>query len=259
MRQFNFLVKQSDALAEVTAFPRILIPEYYKGEIDLRANGVTYFDSSNPNARPAEWLTAGKYDVALERAEEKRKAIRNAFHTDLFKMFENLDKEMTAREVMERTAEKLNIFSPTFIRMTNELYNPFLLRAFRICMKLGLFPRPPKGVIGQTEQGIYVEEPEITYSSRIALAIKSLENASFAHIVEMQAPILQARPDVLDNYNLDQIARDTARNAGLPARWMNPLQVVNQIRKGRAQQQCRATKGCEDDADGGKRPARSAT
>ena len=236
MRQLNFLVKQSDALAEVSAFPRILIPEFYKGEIDLRANGITYYDSSNANALPREWLTQGKYDIALERAEEKRKNIRNAFHTDLFKMFEGLDKEMTAREVMERSAEKLNIFSPTFVRMQTEFYNPFLLRAFRICMLSGLFPPPPKGVIGRDQMGVSIEEPEITYSSRIALAIKALENASFAHVVETQAPIMQVRPDVLDNYNLDQISRDTARNAGLPARWLNDLELVNAIRKSRAEQ-----------------------
>ena len=242
MRQLNFLVKQSDALAEVSAFPRILIPEFYKGEIDLRANGITYYDSSNANARPSEWLTQGKYDIALERAEEKRKNIRNAFHTDLFKMFEGLDKEMTAREVLERSSEKLNIFSPTFIHAVNEFYNPFLMRAFRICLKAGLFPPPPEGVIGQDQNGISIEEPEITYSSRIALAIKSLENASFAHVIETQAPLMQVRPDILDNYNLDQISRDTSRNAGLPARWLNPLELVNQIRKGRAQQMAEAQK-----------------
>ena len=236
MRQLNFLVKQSDALAEVSAFPRILIPEFYKGEIDLRANGITYYDSSNANALPREWLTQGKYDIALERAEEKRKNIRNAFHTDLFKMFEGLDKEMTAREVMERSSEKLNIFSPTFIHMVTEFYNPFLLRAFRICFGQGLFPPPPKGVIGADAGGAFLEEPEIAYSSRIALAIKALENASFAHVIETQAPLMQTRPDILDNYNLDQISRDTARNAGLPARWLNPLELVNAIRKSRAEQ-----------------------
>ena len=48
---------------------------------------MTYFDPNNPQATPKEWGTGGRYDIGVERAESKRKAINEAFHVDLFQMF----------------------------------------------------------------------------------------------------------------------------------------------------------------------------
>lgn len=238
IRQLNVLVKLMDTLADVTVNPRMLFPTLYKErEVDLGPNGVTYFDENNPNAIPREWLTSGKYDIGLDRCINKEKKIRDAFHADMFQMFANLDakKEMTAREVIERASEKINLFSPTFTRKTTELFNPLLTWLFRTGMRMGWFPQPPNGVITIDEKGASLEDPKVVYNSRIALAIKALENASFSQVIEMQTPLIQIRPDILDNYDLDTITRDTARNTGLPARWMNPLQLVNDIRKQRQQ------------------------
>jgi hypothetical protein len=62
-RQLNFLEKQLDSLAELSAFPRVLIPAGFDQDIDLRAAGITYFDPNNPNALPKEWGTTGRYDI----------------------------------------------------------------------------------------------------------------------------------------------------------------------------------------------------
>jgi len=232
-RQLNFLEKQMDALAEISAFPRILIPDTHEGEIDTRASGVTYYDGNNPSAIPREWATGGRYDVGKDRAEIKRTAINNAFHVDLFSMFSQVSKQMTAREVQERSAEKLIQFSPTFARMTTELFNPMLRRVFGLLVRVpGIFPVPPPELV----QAGFLPEPQLSYSSRIALAIKALENNSFSRSMEMTMPLLQIRPDILDNYDLDEITRDGARNDGLPARWLVEEQKRDEMRKARAQQ-----------------------
>lgn len=230
-KQLNFLEKQLDSLAELAAFPRILIPAGFDGDIDLRAGGVTYFDPNNPAATPKEWNTMGRYDIGVQRAEWKRKAIDEAFHVDLFKMFAMLEKQMTAREVAERASEKLIQFSPTFSRMTTELFNPLLRRVFAVLARQGKFPPPPQqlAMIG------FIPEPEISYNSRVALAIKQLENASFVRMSEMLLPYAQLRPEMLDNYDLDEITRDMARNDGLPARWIMEEEMVAQMRADRAQ------------------------
>jgi hypothetical protein len=230
-KQLNFLEKQLDSLAELTAFPRILIPAGFDGDIDLRAGGVTYFDPNNPNAMPKEWGTMGRYDIGVARAEEKRKAINEAFHVDLFKMFAQLEKQMTAREVAERSAEKLIQFSPTFARMTSELFNPLLRRVFAVLARQGKFPPPPQ----QLAMVGFIPEPEVTYNSRIALAIKQLENAAFVRISEMLLPYAQLKPEILDNLDFDEITRDMARNDGLPARWLLDEEMVAQQRASRAQ------------------------
>lgn len=241
-RQLNFLEKQMDALAEITAFPRILLPGGHEGDVDMRAAGVTYFDASSPNSIPKEWATAGRYDVGEARSAVKRKAIEDAFHVDLFQMFSRLDKQMTAREVGERSSEKLIQFSPTFARMTTELFNPLLTRVFSILLRDGHFPPPPQAAIISDENGAYLPEPKVSYNSRIALAIKSLENSAFAREMEMVMPLTQLRPDIIDNYDLDRIARDGARNNGLPADWMLPEEQVQKMREARAAAQAEQQK-----------------
>ena len=103
-RQVNFLQKMMDALAEKMAFPPVLAPEELEGEIDPNAHGVTYFsrDLASGGSLPKEWMTQGRYDVGLQRIQERQKAINEAFHTDLFQMFAQIQKQMTAREVAER-------------------------------------------------------------------------------------------------------------------------------------------------------------
>jgi len=243
-RQLNFLQKQMDALAEVSAFPRFLIPDTHKDEVDLRAGGATTFDSSNPNGVPREWLTGGKYDVGKDRVEQKQKAIREVFHVDLFRMFAEgqLDKQMTAREVAERAGEKLAQFSPTFATFTNEVLNPLLRRVFKLLLRAGMFPPPPKQLMQQDQTGVYIPEPEVTYSSRIALAIKALENASLGRVFEMWSPIAEAKPEILDNWNFDRMARDTSRNTGLPADWLMDEEQMKEIRESRAKQQAEMEK-----------------
>ena len=126
-------------------------------------------------------------------SQQKKEAIDKAFHVDLFRMFAELDKQMTAREVMERSAEKLTLFSPTFAQFTSEFINPMLTRVFRILLRNGRFPPVPKELIQRTRQGPVMPEPEITYSSRIALAIKALENASGANVLEIALPVSQTQ------------------------------------------------------------------
>jgi hypothetical protein len=238
-RQLNFLVKQMDALAEVKAFPRVLIPSTHEGEIDLRSGGFTYFDPMNPNAKPQEWLTQGEYQAGLEREQRKEKAIQRAFHVDLFQMFAMLDqKQMTAREVAERASEKLVQFSPTFARKTTELFNPLLRRVFNIHLRQGLFPPPPPDVIVMNEvTGIpEIPEPEVTYTSRVALAIKSLHNLAFMRTMERLAPLIPLKPEILDNFDMDNVSRDLGRNDGVPADWITDEDERDKMREERAAQ-----------------------
>ncbi len=234
-KQVNFLEKNMDALAEISAFPRILLPSSMDGlEVDMRAGGATYYDGAE---KPSEWATQGRYDVGLDRANRKRQAINDAFHVDLFRMFANLEKQMTAREVAERSSEKLIQFSPTFARMTTEYLNPLLERVFMILIRAGAFPQPPAEVMSSGTL-----DYKVSYSSRIALAISAQANNSFARTMEIVMPLSQVRPDILDNYDMDKIARDISRNDGMPADWLLPAEKVEQVRQARAQQAAQQAK-----------------
>lgn len=234
-KQLNFIQQMMDVLAEVSAFPRMLVPTSMEGEVDTRAHGVTYFDDNQPNGTPREWLTQGRYDIGKDRVAEKQRAIERAFHVDLFQMFAQLEKQMTAREVSERASEKLTQFSPTFGRIVTELLDPLLQRSFGLLLRSGMLPPPPPEIIQPTGDGYaFIPPPNVMYSSRIALAIRSLHTVGFTRTMEHTAQIAQVRPDILDNWDLDTIARDMGRNDGVPPEWFKDEDEVVKIRQARA-------------------------
>ena len=53
----------------------------------------------------------------------------------------------------------------------------------------------------------------------------------------MLLPYANIRPEMLDNYDFDEITRDMARNDGLPARWLMDEGMVAKTRAQRAQAQ----------------------
>ncbi len=238
-RQLNFLAKQLDALSEIKAFPRLLMPATHEGEVDLRSGGVTYYDPTQPNALPQEWATAGDYSIGLDREARKTNAINVAMHVDMFRMFASLERaNMTATEVAERASEKLVQFSPSFTRKTTELLSPMLRGVFGILIRNGHFPPPPQDAIQMDAMGQpMLPEPEVSYVSKVALAIRAMHNLSLARTMERNAIIAQVRPEVLDNFKWDVIARETARNDGLPADWLAEEDEVEEARAARAQAQ----------------------
>jgi hypothetical protein len=238
-RQLNFLSKQLDALAEIKAFPRLLMPATHEGEVDLRSGGVTYFDPTQPNAVPQEWATGGDYQIGLDREMRKTNAINQAMHVDMFRMFASLERpNMTATEVAERASEKLVQFSPSFTRKTTELLTPMLRGVFGILIRNGHFPPPPPDAILMDQMGQpIVPEPEVSYVSKVALAIRAMQNLSLARTMERNAIIAQVRPEVLDNFKWDVISRETARNDGLPADWLAEEDEVEEARAIRAEAQ----------------------
>lgn len=229
-RQVNFLQKMMDALAEKMAFPPVLAPESLEGEIDANAMGVTYF-SNTDGGKPEEWMTKGRYDIGLLRIQERQKAIERAFHVDLFQMFAQLQKQMTAREVAERSQEKLIQFSPTFSRLTSELFNPLLERTLGILLRSGRVPMPPPDIAGQPYQ--------IQYRSRIALALQSLPALGYQRSLERLQVVAQIKPDVLDNFDFDRAERDVAMSEGVPPEFLVPKLVVDETRKKRAEAQAK--------------------
>ncbi|SKA88848.1 Bacteriophage head to tail connecting protein [Prosthecobacter debontii] len=236
-RQLNFLQQMMDALAEKMAFPPVLAPEELEGEIDGNAMGVTYFSKDLVSHLPKEWMTQGRYDIGLQRIQERQRAIKEAFHVDLFQMFAQLTKQMTAREVAERSQEKLIQFSPTFSRLTTELFNPLLERIFGIILRGGQLGTPPQSLlIPVNETQAFISPPKVRYSSRIALALASLPSIGYARTVERLTALVQVAPHVLDNFDLDRAERQAALADGMDADCLVPEADVKKTRQERADQ-----------------------
>jgi hypothetical protein len=239
-RQVNHLQMMMDALAEKTAFPPVSAPSSMEGEMDLSAGAVNYYDDQGgKTASPINAIgVVGNYNIGLQRIQEKQISIRKHFHADLFEMFGNIDKQMTAAEVNARLREKVIQISPSFARLTTELLNPLLERIFQICVDLGLFPPPPSAAVqpvSETEGQLLM--PIAAYTSRMEIELRTLVDTSFERTIEKVGAAAQFKPDVLDNYDWDSMLRDQARQDGLNPSYLHPLQNVQDNRMARQQAQ----------------------
>lgn len=245
IRQVNFIEQQLDALAELAAFPRFLIPDSYEGEVDLRAGGGTIVSSSDMarGVLPQEWATQGRYEMGIDRVDRKKQDIEEAYHVDLFNALAVREKTMTATEVLEIVAEKLILFSPTFARLVTEQLNPVMKRVFSVLLRMGKFPAVPEGVIVAGADGEpEVPEPQVNFVSKVALATKAIENRSWQQFMQIIAGMLGMDPEnpdiraALDYVNFDKVVKGVSDNLGLPMDWGNTDDVVAAKRKLREQQ-----------------------
>lgn len=237
IRQVNFIESQMDALAEISAFPRMLIPDSLAGKVDIRAGGVTVFNPNEPASLPREWMTQGRYDIGQERVKTKQEAIKRAYHNDLFQMFSQQQQKMTAYETMQRVAEKLVLFSPTFARLTTEFLNPFLARCFGIAYRAQMFEEPPAEAKIETAEGSSIILPQVTYTSKVALAIKALQNQSFVEFMGIVGPLVNIDQSVLDNLDADKLFLGVASNLSLNPEWIRDEKDRDDMRAQRAQAQ----------------------
>lgn len=239
-RQVNFLQKMMDALAEKMAFPPVMAPEELEGEIDASAGGVTYFDKTlaAAQAMPREWMTQGRYDIGMDRVKERQAAINRAFHVELFQMFSQLDKTMTAREVAERASEKLIQFSPTFSRLTVELFNPLMERLLGILLETGRIGEPPPELAVHGADGrAWLPTPQVQYSSRIALSLRAMHGVALQRTLELVASASRVDPAVARQFDWAGAIREDALNNGLPARYIRPEADVQAEMQAEAQAQ----------------------
>ena len=229
----NAMEKDMMVAVELMVRPPWLIPN--ESDVDVPENvpdGVIYYDSqAGGGHKPEQLQYKNKIELGEQKTEQKREHIRKAFFNDLFQAITRLaemKKEKTAYEVQQLVAEKMILFSPIFARYINEKTNPMIERVVGIILRNNLIEPAPPEMQGQ--------EYEITYTSKIALAIKSAENQALATMmsfVEQMAALDQTVP-MLIKWN--EGARLVARNVGLPAALIRSPAEVDKLVKAHQQQ-----------------------
>ena len=250
-RELNYMAMYMDAAAEKLIDPRILVPDNLEGDVDLRAGGITTFDSGNPNAKPAEWASAAEYKLGMEIMEQKRNAIRDAFFNSSFKL---LNSDPLIDKISQRLAENLQGVTPMLGRRIPEFINPLMRRAFGIRYRAGKFGPAPDSLMQDTGKvdgsGKPIKAlilPDVMITSRINDALKALKNRGTEETFQFIASIpgVETKPELFDPFDMDKTITDYARNTGMPPDNFRPEKGSNSIaaiRQNRAnlQQQQRA-------------------
>ena len=236
-RQVNYVQQYLDALAELHAYPRVLVPDNLDGDVDLRAGGTTTYDSSSAT-KPEEWATAGDYKLGMEMQEQRRQQIRDAFFVDAFKLLNSqplIDKEMTAYEISQRQAEQLQGITPVFTRSISEFINPLMQRAFGIQFRAGKLRNAPQSMMQSTGTGKQaLVQPEVVCTSRFNDALRALKNRGSEETFRFILPFMQFKPELLDVFNLDKVIRSYSSNSGMAPDDMAMPKDVMKVRAERA-------------------------
>jgi hypothetical protein len=138
-----------------------------KAGVNLFPGGVSIEEDAKTGANAVRPVFQVNPDFGSIEAkmEQMRGVIKRHFHADLFMMLDSLEKgQMTAREVIERSQEKMTMIGPSIERYQGELLNPLIDRAYGMAYRAGKLPPPPKELEGK--------ELKVEYISPLSLAQK---------------------------------------------------------------------------------------
>jgi hypothetical protein len=153
----------------------------------------------------------GNYPIALEQVNDIRERIRQVYKTQHFLMQMNAEKEMTAREVLERKRERVTVAGSTIGRFTAEVLDPIIKRFMQIEYDANRLPPPPAGF-----EGIQFAPMEIDYQGPLAQEQRELETIQGAmETLQSFGPFFQIWPETTLFPNPEVMMAEIAKTRGL--------------------------------------------
>ena len=238
MQQANKLMRDLDESVALMTRPPWIIPSGLVSQVDRRRNGQTVYKDSGNEAKPEQMAMRNDVGAGYQLYEAKVQEIRTFFHASLFESIADKDKQMTAREVAAIENSALRRFLPQFNQITSEL-SPIFAEVFDLLFAAGMFPDPPASVRVPTgDQGVdFIPPPKVEFTSRIALAIRMVENSAIDRTLERVLLFAEFMPQVLENFDMDELVRIASRNDGLPEKILVLKKEVDKMREEKAAQQ----------------------
>ena len=234
MRELNKLRRDVHEGVSLQVKPPWLIPDGMVDEVSNKPNGVTVYDDEANNL-PQQMRLYNDINAGMVLMEQISEQVRGFFHADLFEAIAQKDKQMTAREVASIETAALRKFLPNFNQITTEIA-PLFQNVFLILFEAGVFPEPPASVRVRDERGETIPLPKVEFTSRIALAIRMIENSAFDRLLERLSMVLQIYPDAIDIFDLDRSLAESARNDGISEESIRTMTKIKEIREQRSQQ-----------------------
>lgn len=204
--------------------------------------GLTVIDAeaaARSGGKPIGQLEMGaNIPVGREMQADYREMVGNAFFKNVFNL--PVDQNMTATEVMERKEEFIRTIGPTMGQLENDYIGVIVRRVFGILLRASVDikgnpieggPIPPAPKVLQNT------EAEFEFMSPIQQARKMIEAKALAASFQLISPIIQIQPQVADNIDGDEIARDLPDMFNMPHKWIRGREDVDAQRGARLKMQ----------------------
>ncbi|MEP4379759.1 MAG: portal protein [Alphaproteobacteria bacterium] len=167
---------------------------------------------------------APRIDIGLEMMEQRREAVRAAFHGGLLQLFQ--DPRMSATQVLQLVQEMQRLLGPMLGRQQAELLEPMIERVFGILLRAGMLPPLPDALIGVPLR--------VDHVSPIARAQKAGDAQAVLRTLEAAEAMAAIDPQVTDLIDPDAGLRLIAEANGVPAKALRGAEDVAVMRALRA-------------------------
>ena len=210
----HLLEKDKLTMVELAVKPPVIADDSMavKG-INLVPAGKTFVQEKD--AVTPLFQVQGNLDHLREVVADVTTRIKRAYSADLFMMLDQQEKAMTAREVLERTQEKMNILGPVVQRMQFEFLGRIIERVYNILDRERMFPEPEDE---EAQEILRDQEIKIEYISPLAQAQKMSGLVNIEQAVAFIAQIAQFYPDILDKMDWNETANSYIGMVGAPAK-----------------------------------------
>ena len=180
-------------------------------------------------------LPTGEIQVSKEMMQEESAIIKDAFLVTVFQILTETP-QMTATEVIERTAEKGILLAPSMGRQQDEYLGSLIPRELDVLAQLDMLPRMPDVVAEYLRAG---GSMQTVYTNPLARAMKAQEAAGFMRTLETVKELVNITQDqsLLDPFNFDVAVPAIADIQAVPESWMSSPQEIQGKRKARAKSQ----------------------
>jgi hypothetical protein len=231
-RLANAVTKTMIEAGEKALDPPLTAPaDMIRGDVELYAGGLTLYDSSGfaYQGDPIRPVQLGKIpDKIYEFLGETERRIYAAFYRDVLELPNTAEKDITATEINARMDQYLRQAAPVFARIEAQYNAPLINRVFELLAANSMFPDAPPQLQGQEIQFEY--ESPVKQAREKAKAIKMLEG------LQSVLPMVEAKPEIMDNIDMDITVRMILQNFGFPQEAMAPMETMQQIRAARAKE-----------------------
>lgn len=162
--------------------------------------GINYWRGDPNQGVMLQPVSLAGIQALIQDQELIRQRILRTFFADIMRMTDDRA-QMTATEVMQRTAEQMRLLGPLVGRLESEMLGPLVERVFGILTRQGLLPDAP--------ELIQEQEFSVEYVSPIATAQKQTQLNSIAQA--LQFPLMfgeeMAVKLIVKNVNVDKLFR----------------------------------------------------
>jgi len=213
--------------------PPIAVPDSgFLAPMNFNPRAVNYYKRGklDPTKDIAPIGNYGKVNIGMDIMQYYADKAGAMMFKNAFLSFQDITKQMTVPEVMQRANEAMTLLGPAVGRYMSDVLQPLVERSIGILWNKGKLPPIP-------EEMRLNPEYDVKFIGRLAQAQKQSEMNNVTNALSIAGQIAQFKPEALDKINADATIDELWGITNAPASMIYDREEVLEIRQARAQQQ----------------------